>query len=556
MRRRSIHGTWSIKRKAGFLSLVLIFLFLGTGFPKITKGEASDSTFRVDASTSLGAFNNMAPGVNFWGQNEAQQRFIDDVGTDLYRIKVRLHKVKKVGDSYTNFPFEGDDASEGLHFPDGEKPRVMVQIYGIPQWLSTSKDKRLFSNNLPNYAKYPPQDFEEWAKIVSDAISRLKDLGLEKIDYYEIFGEPNIGSTWYQQTMNGEPNELGHKTAEVLQNFYTIYEYTALGIQAVDPNAKIGGVGIMSDLNGIWWTRFLCQAIKTRNMPLDFYSWHTFRTEERLAGFLALPSLTEEMVRAHFEPRFEHQGFDSNQIDSMIRDVYGYLKAFEEQGQEAIKRPYSFHSTLLKEALREEGFGDIELFLTEWNLKCPLDIRHDTHYGASFVIRGLIDLTDSHTEAQAFYCLSIPEDWPSASMRGNMSLFVGSIPKASFNAFRAFAMLGDDNERIDVPSSGENIYSIATKDQNSISLLATYYVMDEHPEYLPSSAKEVTIGIKNIPFDMYHYEIYLIDRNHSNGFYGSGPELEMIGQGIGSSDFEISGYLGIYGVVLIKLNRV
>ncbi len=541
------------------MSLTLFVLFLVIGLPKITKGEAADSILRVDASTSLGVFNNMAGGINFWGQTEAQQTFIDEVGGDLYRIKVRLHEVQKVGDSYTNFPFSASTGSKGIDIPDGEEPRVMIQIYGIPYWLSTSKDTRFFSNNLPNYAKYPPQDFEEWAKVVSAAITELKTLGLEKIDYYEIFGEPNIGSTWYQQTMKGEPNELGHNTAEVLQNFYKIYEYTALGIQAVDPNAKIGGVGITDHLSSIWWTRFLCQEMKTRNMPLDFYSWHTFRTDERLADLSNLPPITEEMVRAYFEPRFKYQGFNPEQIDIMVSDVYRYLHAFAEQGQKAVRHPYSFHSTLLKEALREEGFGEIELFLTEWNLNCPLDIRHDTHYGASFVIRGLIDIADSYTEAQAFYCLSIPEGWPAASKRGNMSLFVGNIPKANFNAFRAFAMLGDDNERIDVLSSDENIYTIAAKDQNSISLLATYYVMGGYRSAFPS-VKEVTVEIMNIPFEQYNYEIYLIDQYHSNAFYGSGPELELIGQGTvsseSSSDFEISGYLGMYGVVLIKVNRI
>ena len=94
-------------------------------------------------------------------------------------------------------------------------------------------------------------------------------------------------------------------------------------------------------------------------------------------------------------------------------------------------------------------------------------------------------------------------------------------------------------------------------------MLATYYVMDQHPKYLSSSSKKVSVEIKNIPFDQYHYEVYLIDRNHSNGFYGSGPELELVGQGMGShdhgmgsNDFEIRGYLGIYGVVLIKLNKM
>ncbi|NIO22273.1 MAG: hypothetical protein GTN76_16485 [Candidatus Aenigmarchaeota archaeon] len=565
MRRLNGDPRWPTKRKTGFLSLTLFLLFLAIGLPQIAKGEDSNSILRVDASTSLGVFNNMAGGINFWGEREAQQRFIDEVGTDLYRIKVRLHEVQKVGESYTNFPFTADAVSKGLDIPDGEEPRVMIQIYGIPYWLSTSKDTRFFSNNLPNYAKYPPQDFEEWAKVVSAAIAKLKDLGLEKIDYYEIFGEPNIGSTWYQQTMHGEPNELGHNTVEVMQNFYKIYEYTALGIKAVDPDAKIGGVAISPILSGMWWTRFLCQEARSRNLPLDFYSWHSYKADEKLAPLLDpqvvdLGALTEDMVQSYFGPIFERQGFNTGQIDTMVRDMYYYAKSLDAQGLEAIRYPYSFYSSQIKSILIEEGFGEAELLLTEWNVSGFYDERHDTHYGASFIIRGLIDLTDSFTEAQTFYSLS-PSDYDpnSPKYRGRFPLFAGSTPKPSFNAFKSFAMLGDDNDRISVESSDSDIYFIATKDQNGISLLATYYVMSQYRSLFPP-VKKVTVEIGNIPFDQYSFEIYLVDENHSNDFFGSGPELELIGQGTGShdssSDFTISGYLGIYGVVLIKINKI
>jgi len=564
MRRLNTDATWLVKRKTVFLSLALFVLFLAIGLPKIAKGEASESIISADVSTSLGAFHNIAGGINFWGPKEVKQMFVDEVGTDLVRIKIRLHEVQKEGNSYTNFPFSEKDIKDRVELPPGANPKIMVQIYGIPYWLSTSNDTRIFTNNIPNYAKYPPTDYEEWSRVVSATVARLREcgfIGSKKVDYYEVFGELNMSSTWYQQIMVNphgpdEPNELGRNTVEVMQNFYQIYEYTALGIRAVDPDAKIGGVAIVGGYSGLWWTRLLCQEIKAKKLPLDFYSWHTYRTDERLSGLLALPSVTWEAVREFFEPRFKWFGFNSNQIDAMVDDVCRYLNALQEQGQEAVRRPYSFHSTLLKEVLREEGFGEVELFLTEWNVSSGRDIRHETHYGASFIARGLMDLTDSYTEAQTFYCLREPVD-----MRGDMSLFAGNVPKASYNAFRAFAMLGDDNERIDVMSSDENIYSIATKDQNSISLLATYYVMDKHPEYFSSPVKEITIEIKHIPFEQYNYEIYLINRNHSNDFFGSGPELELIrqgtgGLGTGSNDFEVSGNLGMYGVALIKINKI
>lgn len=185
-------------------------------------------------------------------------------------------------------------------------------------------------------------------------------------------------------------------------------------------------------------------------------------------------------------------------------------------------------------------------------MNCGRDIRHETHYGAPFAARGLIDLTDSYTETQTLYCLREP-----INMRGDMSLFAGNLPKASFNAFKSFAMLGNDNERISVVSSDNDIYSIATRDQSSISLLATRYVMDQQPEYSsPSAVKEVTVEIQHIPFEEYNYEIYVISGNHSNPFFGSGPEPELVRQGTGSGDFEENGNLGIYGAVLIRINRI
>jgi hypothetical protein len=563
MRRLNTDATWLMKRKTGFLSLSLFLLFLAIGLPKITKGEASESIISVDVSTNLGVFNNIAGGINFWGPKEAQQLFMEEVGTDLYRLKIKLHEVQKEGDSYTNFPLLDEGLVQRLNTARDTGCRIMVQIYGVPFWLSTSEDTRVFSNNLPNYAKYPPKDFEEWSRVVSAAIMRLKDLGLEGIDYYELFGEPNVGSTWYQQIMNGEPNELNHTTVEVMQNFYKVYKYTTLGIQDIDPNAKIGGVAIIPNASGIWWTRFLCREIKSQSMALDFYSWHWYQIDESLTNLLnrikPYAPLTEEIVRKFSKSRLEKQGFDPEQIDVIIRDIYYYLKGLEEQDEEAIRYPYSFCSSELKRILIEEGFNEAELFLTEWNVNHVFDKRHDSHYGASLIARGLIDLTDSYTEAQTFYCLStLSPESSEPKYRGDFGLFVGDTPKAGFNAFKMFAQLGNQNERINAVSSDKDVYSIATKDQNSISLLATYYVMDENPE-VPSSlplVKEVTIEIKNIPFEVYDYEIYLINKGHSNDFFSSGPELELVYGGTGSNDFKINGNLDIYGVVLIRINEI
>lgn len=286
-------------KKSILLSLVILALV----FPGAVHSQ--EPAILVDTSTSYGSMKNMAGGINFWGQKEAQERFIKEVGTYLYRFKMRLHKVEKKAGGYTRFPWEGDDVTpedmtvliQNLNLAKTKGCKIIVQMYGIPNWLSTSRDERIITNNLPNYAKYPPKDFVEWAKLVFTAIRELKRLGLEGIDYYEIFGEPNVGSTWYEQTMpcrrNGdtvlgcEQNELGHNTLQVMKNFLKVYKYTVKGIRAADPEAKtgkIGGVAIIPTPDGIWWTRLLAKYAKLYNLPLDFYSWHWYGIDEAMTS--------------------------------------------------------------------------------------------------------------------------------------------------------------------------------------------------------------------------------------------------------------------------------
>lgn len=533
----------------------------------------------VDFSETQGLFKNIAGGINFWGQKEAQERFVEQVGTDLYRLKIRLHRVEKRGDGYVKFPWEGDDLSRddttvlirNLNSARVKGCRLMLQIYGIPKWLSTSRDPEIVSNNLPNYAKYPPRDFDEWANLVSAAIKEFRGLGLKTIDYYEIFGEPNAGSTWYMQMMpckakegrvvyGCKPNELGHNAVRVMNEFFRLYRASVHGIRAADSNARIGGMAVIPNPSGIWWTRFLGEYVKSNGLPLDFYSWHWYGADEALSSILAKigsRKLTVGLVRRHFEDKLKKQGFSKLETNGIIVDVYNYFKDLQGLEGNAVQYPYSFISSHLERILTQEGLGETALFLTEWNVNHAADIRHDTHYGASFITKGLIDITDSRTEAQNFYVLSNRRlayfDQGFGGFYGLFKSDKASSPKASFNAFKLFSMLGDEVKRVDVSISGENMYAISTKDGNSASLLITHYIMAKNPDY--GLSEDVTINMKNIPFPKYTYKVYLIDRNHSNIYYGSGPEVEVVerGKGVGALKKEIK--LPVYGVVMIKLER-
>ena len=226
--------------------------------------------------------------------------------------------------------------------------------------------------------------------------------------------------------------------------------------------------------------------------------------------------------------------------------------------KKAIQYPYSFVSSHLKRILEQDGLESTTLFLTEWNVNHVPDRRHDTHYGASFITRGLIDITNSSTEAQNLYVLSNRNvSNHNRGFGGFYGLFRSdktSSPKASFNAFKLFSMLGNTVKYVKVDVSGNNIYAIATENDKGVSLLLTYYVMARNPDY--GLAEDIKISMKNIPFSDYTYRVYLIDKNHSNSYYGSGPELEIVERGGGKGALKKEIKLPIYGVMMIKVERL
>jgi len=536
--------------------------------------DPSEFSVFADASDITGKFDNIAGGINFWGKKEAKERFMNEVGTDIYRTKIVLYNVQKNPDGTYSFLSGGEEPGliDSLIEAKSRGAKIMVQFYGVPKWLSSSDDERILTNNVPNYAKYPPTDFDEWENLVYAVVMGLKEKGLDP-DYYELFGEVSVQSTWYKPMMackkNGklirscEPNELGDDMQEVMANFFKIYEYSARGIKRADPNAKIGGVALIPTwADGFIWTRLLLKHIKENNLPLDFYSWHLYKGDEAADDMLngwVYPAngVTLEQVRKAQESKIRK--FTDNQavVNELVQGLYEYIKDMEEWDQDAVRHPYEFFGHQFRKWVDDEGFEDVPLILTEWNINAFADRRLDTHHGASYIVKSLIGITNSPTVAQTFYALSKAENISYDRGYGkSFFLFAQNpenTPKASFNAFKMFSMLGDSANRIAV-ESGDDIYSIATVSQSEINLLSTYYVFSREGEQADYDLKkEVSIGIANIPVKEYSYEIYLIDKEHSNSYLGSGPDLEMIESGSGSGDFQKTLDLDVYGSVLVKI---
>lgn len=108
----------------------------------------------------------------------------------------------------------------------------------------------------------PPADFDKYANVVKH-IALHYNKGWAggfyfKIRYWEFWNEPE--GFW-----SGTPEQ-----------FYSLYEKTALALKSVDPTLKVGGdARAMPFDDGPYREGFFdyCAAHK---LPLDFYSWHTY----------------------------------------------------------------------------------------------------------------------------------------------------------------------------------------------------------------------------------------------------------------------------------------
>lgn len=482
----------------------------------------SGITITVDANSKMGTFRNITGGVNIWENPERKtengellKKFMSEIGPgQFFQTRTFLGYVTETLDNY--FIIEGIDDSQNLktasdliHSSGG---KLMLNIVGVPRWLSTcdfadiQKECDNIIGPVPEYSKYPPSDYDKWDALIKGLITKLDQLGIV-VDYFSIYGEANIGTTWW-----------GDGSLDVIPSFLEHYKQTVNAIRSVKPDAKVGGVSFASghvplNLNNNYatnrWTRDFIDYSKNNKVPLDFYTWHSYTTRTEI---------------------------------------------FEDDAQS------------IRNYLDVQGFKDTLLFVTEWGAEGRGQILGDkatTHFGSSFITAGLMKLSDSVNNGQNYYTI--------LDGTAQFGLFHSeSQPKAAYNAVRLFSMINGDKIDVtsdeasyelklwgvDFPQ--QDIKMLATLDSNSksIFLLVTDYVPIETTKDEPNYdlSKEIKILINSIPFNQYTYKIYLIDSDHSNGYTGDTYELEIIEGGQGSSAFQKELTLPIYGVLMVQIN--
>ena len=324
--------------------------------------------------------------------------------------------VVKSGNASVIFPDENADPDKQESYNFGPTDKMLTAIHASGAEVYYRIGRSWGAN--PN----PPADFDRFANVVKHIVMHYNQGWANgfhyNVRYWEFWNEPG--------------NIFWTGTAE---QFYLLYEKTARALKSVDPTLKVGGDAIANpfDLrdNGAYREGFIryCSA---HNVPLDFYSWHTY-------------------ANSSADP------YDAVRLSHVIRNV-----------------------------LDASGFTKAESILSEWNLSADYTAREkdelQSAHNAAFIGAVLTYLQDAPLDEAMFY-------------RGDaawMGLFdlQGHYLKPAY-AFKAMGAMLDTPQRFaveGVDTFGFAVLAGRSQDGKKVQVLISNYEIPSSK--LPKSAAE------------------------------------------------------------------
>ena len=186
----------------------------------------------------------------------------------------------------------------------------------------------------------PPEDYAKWGRICSHIISHYNDGWADGfrmgIEYWEFWNEPDI----VPMCWTGTPEQ-----------FIEFYAAAAPVIKRDHPEVKVGGCAFAMP-EGSLPEQWLA-AVRDRNLPMDFFSWHFYPTSPR-------------------------------QVEKLAKEVDALLDKY--------------------------GFGDVESVFDEWNYVCSwsenLQRCYDLHkepFECAFMAAVMSVLQESRVSKAMYY---------------------------------------------------------------------------------------------------------------------------------------------------------
>jgi xylan 1,4-beta-xylosidase len=166
--------------------------------------------------------------------------------------------VAKNGNASVIFPDWNAHPEELASYNFGPTDKVLAAIHDTGAEVYYRIGRSWGANNVD-----PPPDFDKYANIVKHVAMHYNQGWANgfhyNIRYWEFWNEPEA-LFW-----SGTPEQ-----------FYSLYEKTALALKSVDSNLKIGGDAKAIASNPDAYREGFIDYCAAHHLPLDFYSWHTY----------------------------------------------------------------------------------------------------------------------------------------------------------------------------------------------------------------------------------------------------------------------------------------
>ena len=166
--------------------------------------------------------------------------------------------VVKNGNASILFADWNADPEKPASYNFGPTDKVLAAIHDTGAEVYYRIGRSWGANNLD-----PPPDFDKYANVVKHVAMHYNQGWANgfhyHIRYWEFWNEPEA-LFW-----SGTPEQ-----------FYSLYEKTALALKSVDPSLKIGGDAKAIPSNPDAYREGFIDYCAAHHLPLDFYSWHTY----------------------------------------------------------------------------------------------------------------------------------------------------------------------------------------------------------------------------------------------------------------------------------------
>lgn len=296
-----------------------------------------------------------------------------------------------------NYDFENNDVLMKRIRETGAEPFYRLGCY--------------FENRLQKrYTVYPPKDFRKWARICEHIIAHYNEGWADgfrwNIRYWEIWNEPDLNTA----ANDGKNGSFWRGTRD---QFKELWKTALIHLKKrFGDEIKVGGCALCGNHVGDWGEEMV-KEFAAEKVPLDFYSWHGYRTDPR--SYIREGIACREML-----------------------DKYGYVKC------ESIQDEWNY----------VRGWDP-------WTFKYSREVESGrfNQKGAAFLAAGMACFQDAPVDIAMFY---------DARQPGMNNLFesISGLPMRGFYPFLIWNSLRKLGTQVVTKSGLDDVYAVAARGGN------------------------------------------------------------------------------------------